>query len=359
MAVDLSQWLGGKTGTWSPFGITLPDYGNTESLVNQGNLPNTSTWNNQSVSSNSLVSPLPSSGPSSIDTPNPIQSGGTTGSGILSASKPTGGNPTGGNPMEGMEESARSQAQIELEQAMAENEYVQSTLNQQSGQLDTQLTRSLSSLETDRSRANTEHMTAEKEATSATETAKNKALSTAQDIQKKNRNVLRALGILSSSAGGEMLTKPMTEYGSQAAELQQGLVDRLGKVEQWWIDRSHDFDVAKQDVQQKYADLKEKIANDLRFNAQQRGIAIKAGTVALNARLKEIEAQKIQYQTAAKQYSDNILLKIAEMKMYQNPTADVSAIYNTLLSSAQGVQQPQQVGIQQTEEQRKRLLSGY
>jgi hypothetical protein len=151
----------------------------------------------------------------------------------------------------------------------------------------------------------------------------------------------------------------MNEYGTQSAELQQGLVDRLSKVEDWYMQREQDFTKAKTDLETQYATLKENIARDLRFNDRQRLTAVKAAGAALQQRMAEIQQQSLAYQTAAKQYSDNILLKIAEMKMYQNPTADVSAIYNTLLSSAQGVQQPQQVGIQQTDEQRKRLLSGY
>jgi hypothetical protein len=133
------------------------------------------------------------------------------------------------------------------------------------------------------------------------------------------------------------------------------LVDRLGKVEDWWMQRQQDFAVAKQNLETQYAQLKENIANDLRFNDRQRLTAIKAAGAALSQRLAEIQQQTLSYQTAAKQYSDNILLQIAQMKMYQNPTADVSAIYNTLLSGVQGTQS-YQPGIVQSEEQRKRLL---
>lgn len=267
------------------------------------------------------------------------------------------------NPYSGAEDSARSQAQIELEQALNEFDYQRQGLEAQSGQLDTQRLSALGTLDTERGRAEKEAGIAKTEATSATQTAKSKALSTAQDVQKKNRNVLRALGILSSSAGGEMLAKPMNEFGTQAADLQQGLVDRLGKVEDWWMQRQQDFTKAKTDLETQYANLKENISRDLRFNDRQRLTAVKAAASALSQRIQEIQQQKISYENAAKQYSDNLLLQIAQIKMYQNPTADTSAILNTLLSQAQqGYQGPTAAITQSPEDIKKKqqasLLSG-
>jgi hypothetical protein len=253
-----------------------------------------------------------------------------------------------------MQGSAEAQAQAELNAALGELDYQKEGLQAQSGQLDTQRLSALGTIDTETERAKKEATTAKIEATEATRAAQNKALSTAQDIQKKNRNVLRALGILSSSAGGEILTRPMNEYGTQSSELEQGLIKRLATVEDWWMQRSQDFTKAKTDLETQYATLKENIARDLRFNDRQRLSAVKAASAALSQRMAEIQNQAMQYQQAAKQYSDNILLKIAEMKMYQNPTADVSAIYNTLLSTAQGAR-PITSSQTVTEEQRKRL----
>ena len=286
----------------------------------------------------------------------PVLSGGSGGGGNPSPS-PTGPTPQGGGGPD-LEGQARDQAQIDLENALSEFDYNKQGLEAQSGQLDQQRLSSFGELETQRGRAQNEATTAKTEATSATKTAQSKALSTAQDVQRKNRNVLRALGILSSSAGGEMLTKPMTEYGSQSAELQQGLVDRIGKVEQWWMDRSKDFDTAKQGIEQQYAALKDNISRDLRFNDRQRLTAVKAASAALNARIGEIQQQKMAYENAAKQYSDSILLQIAQMKMYQNPTADTSAILNTLLSQAQQGYTGPTAAMTMSEEQRKKQQQG-
>ena len=132
---------------------------------------------------------------------------------------------TGGgyqDPLAGQGEAAKSQAQIELEQTLGEYDRYAEEARAQSTNLDTQRTSALGSMENTLSRSKAEATAAKGEATSATLSAKNKALGTAQDVQRSNRNVLRALGILSSSAAGEMLNKPMQEFGSQAADLEQG-----------------------------------------------------------------------------------------------------------------------------------------
>ena len=241
----------------------------------------------------------------------------------------------GGDPYSGMDESAKSQAQVELEAALNEYDYNAGELNAQSGQLDTQRTSSLGTIDTEAARAQKEGLTAKEEATSATLSAQGKALSTAQDVQRTNRNVLRALGILSSSAAGEMSIKPMNEYGKQSGDLQQGLVKRLAVVEDWLMKRTEDFAKVKTDLEAKYTELKENISRDLRFNYRQRITAVKAAGAALSQRLADIKVAAANYQVAAKNQSDNMLLWLAQLKMYQNPSADVSSIFNTLLSQVQ------------------------
>lgn len=262
----------------------------------------------------------------------------------------------------GMQSGAQDQSQIELQQTLNEYDRAAEEMQAQSGQLDTQRAGALSTLTAEQTKAERQATTSKEESATATQQAKGKALSTAQDVQKKNRNVLRALGILSSSASGEILARPMTEYGTQAAELEQGHVKRLGVIEDWLKGRMDEFTKAKTDVEQQYMTLKENISRDLRFNDRQRLVAVKAAQAALAARTQDIQNQMISYQNTAKQYSDNILLQIAQLKMYNNPTADTSAILNHLLSQVQPNYKPQQVGITQSEEQRKKqlgTLSGY
>lgn len=255
---------------------------------------------------------------------------------------------------------AEETAKRELEGALTEYDRYAEEAGAQRASLGTQRGTRLSELETERGRTEKAHVTAEEEARGETGEAKEKALSTAQDIQKTNRNVLRAMGILSSSAAGEMLTKPMTEFGKQSAELQQGLVKRLTAVEDWWMERQTDFSKATQDVNTQYDELVGGIDRDMRFSGEQRAQAVRDASTALQGRIQEINQQAVAYQQAARQYSDNVLMQIAQMKMYQDPQADMSGIFNTLLSGQSGGQR-QQTGIYQgeTDEEKRRrgLLS--
>ena len=345
--------IGVNTTPGTPYSVA-----NNPQQVSQGTNPGLTNFYGGAISS-----PQVNSTPTNIDYKSPGLNNNTPSSSTNSGGQVLSGqtsNPSGPD-FSGMSDQAKSQAQIDLENAMNEFNYQRENLNAQSGQLDQQRLSALGTIDTSRGQAQKEAETAKKEATTLTESAKSKALSTAQDVVKKNRNVLRALGILSSSAGGEMLTRPMTEYGSQAAELQQGLIDRIGKVEQWFQDRTKDFDTAKTQIEQQYANLKENIMRDLRFTGAQQATAVRAASAALQQRLADIENQKAQYAQVAQQNSNNLLLQIAQMKMYQNPSADVSAIYNTLLSQAQS-NAPQQVATTLTDEQRRKqqgLLSGY
>jgi hypothetical protein len=357
MAIDLSKYLGGTTGTWSPFGITLPDYGFTEARAPAQNQFLSNPLVNQYYGSQQAQPGL-----SSVQ--NPIvpktQTGGGGGGGdsAFQQLSKIQRNPVQEteyqNLLKQMQGSAQNQSDAELQAMLDAYDYQRSQLESQSAALNTQRTSALGTIEGEYKKAETEKGKSETQAKEATQSAKNKALSTAQDVTKRNRNVLRAMGILSSSAAGEQLSRPMNEYGVQAADLEKGLVDRLNVINDWWTQRQTDFTKMKTDLETQYTQLQENIANDLRFNDRQRTTAIQAAKAALSQRMNEIQSAVMQYQQSAKQYSDNILMQIAQMKMYQNPSADVNSIYNMLLSG-QGGYSPQTIGIQQTDEQRKRL----
>lgn len=262
----------------------------------------------------------------------------------------------GGNDIFGQQqEQAKSQAQLELEQALNEYDYYAEQAQNQIGQLGTQKTSALSEMGTALGKSQKQAATAEEEATSATLSAKGKALTTAQDVQRKNRNILRALGILSSSAAGEMLGKPMTEYGTQAGELEVGLLKRKQVVQDWLGERTAEHQKAVADLNQKYADLVGNIQTDLRFNDRQRVTAVKAAQGALQQRISEIQQSAANYQMAAQNYNANIISQIAQLKLYQNPQADISGLLGTLINPQQQTYAGGQGQIYQSEEERRRL----
>lgn len=157
-------------------------------------------------------------------------------------------------------------------------------------------------------------------------------------MQKSNRNVLRALGILSSSAAGEMLNKPINEYGKQAADLGQQLVQRKNDIQQWLQDRTAEHQTAVRDVQSQYANLVGQIQNDLRFNDRQRSDAVRSASAALQTRIQQIQESAKQYALTAQNYNNQILQQVAQLQLYQNPQANTSGIQQQLLSNMMPMQ---------------------
>lgn len=270
----------------------------------------------------------------------------------------SGGIPTNNNNQDlgaDLAEQAKSQAQIELEQYLNEFDYNAQQGQNQISQLETQQAGQLSELETMRGRTGREATTAKTDAESATMVEKDKALSAAQDTQKANRNILRALGILSSSAAGEMLTKPMNEFATQAAQLGSQLVKRKADVDQWLMDRNQDFDAKIQETKNKFQGMIQNIQTDMRFNDRQRLTAVKAANQALKTTLSEIQQRAMDYKNAAAEYNNGVLDQIAQLMLYQNPNADISSIINAKINLLSNGPQSQTAAIYQGEQKKKTL----
>lgn len=378
MADFWSTLTGGKVHSGSWFG--LPDFGITEALV--ADSPRTAQGgsnllgaNAQSPSSQDLLSKYTFGNQTPVNI-TPLMNQQSTGGNVLGTSTTSGG---GGNTnlrqqmMEGKipwndnllnsgsnatglsgEDLARQQAQAELDSALNQYDKSAEELQAQKTGLGTQRSQALSELETGYGKAQKQAESSRTEAESATQKAQNKALSTAQDVERKNRNVLRALGILSSSAAGEMLGKPYNEYQSQSADLQQGLVTKKGQIDTWLQDRLTEFNQAKTSIENQYAELVGNIDRDLRFNQKDRVQAVKAAQVAAQQAIQQAQAQAQAYQQAAQQYSSNILSQIAQIQLMQNPQADVSGILSAMIPQASKTYSPT-ASIYQTDEQRKKL----
>lgn len=228
---------------------------------------------------------------------------------------------------------AEEQAKAALEAALIEFDRYSAEAGIQKTELGNQQSSLLTGLENQRGQAVTQAGTSKTQAEQATQSAKNKALSTAQGVEKKNRNTLRALGILSSSAAGEMLSAPYNELGKVNADLQQGYVNRVGEIDQWLRDRNQEVDMAVNDVQKQFTTLIERINNDMRFNDRQRMSAVQQANAALQQTLQEIQARREANETAAKQFTSQMLGQIAQIQLYQNPQADVSGILSQAIST--------------------------
>jgi hypothetical protein len=249
---------------------------------------------------------------------------------------------------------AEEQAAAALNAALTQfDQYAENAVIQKT-ELENQQSSILSGLETQRGKASNQATTSTTQAQQATKTAKNKALSTAQDIEKKNRNTLRALGILSSSAGGEMMNAPYNELGKVNADLQQGLVNRVGEIDQWLRDRNTEIDQATNDVKNQFATLVQRINSDMRFNDRQRIDAVQQANAALSATLQEIQTRKEANDLAARQFTSQMLGQIAQIQLYQNPQADVSGILSQSIAAVNPTYNSQNTQIY---DPRKRLSS--
>lgn len=160
--------------------------------------------------------------------------------------------------------------------------------------------------------------------------------SIAHSTQLQNRNILRSLGILNSSAAGESLAKPMNQFDQQRAQLGQQLQQRFSQLDDFLNTQVASHQAAVQSIQQNYQSLVGKIQTDLRFNDRQRADAIQAANAALTGHLADIQNSLLNYQqqvNAAKQQYGNQAAQV--IQQYSQPTANLSAIQNTAVQPEQ------------------------
>ena len=330
MAIHIGSW-----GT--------PDFGITEWLAGKNTPRN--TQGGSTLSNTQPQEFLPQNFQSAENIQSSVQSGtykspfsttSTGGDQTLGASTANTGGNTGNEIFNTQSENAKDQSALDLEAALKEHDYYAQLGQGQITSLGEQQANALGALGQNYGLAQGQATTAGAEATSDTQSAKNKTLSTAQGVQKSNRNVLRALGILSSSAAGEMLNKPMNEYAKQAADLEQGLIRRKDVIKDWLLARTAEFQQATAQTTQKFNDMVNQINTDLRFNAGQRADAVKQASAALKTTLANIETQKLNYQQTANQYASNILAQIAQLRIQQGEKVDTNALQQGMLSTAIG-----------------------
>lgn len=166
-------------------------------------------------------------------------------------------------------------------------------------------------------------------------TAKNiqSAGSTAAQTQAKSRNVLRALGILSSSAAGDILSRPMTEFGTQKADLQQGLIQRTQELDDAFAQKTAEHTRLVAQLENQYSDLVGQIQRDLRFSERERADAIKTAQSAVMSRLSDIRTAQANWQNDINAAKQGLVASATGLGSYVNQSADTSKIASTGLSN--------------------------
>lgn len=231
----------------------------------------------------------------------------------------------------------------QLQSAKNQYDLTAENLRSQLGALGSQRESSLSNLNAQLTDYRNQVGTEEQRAKDAVARAIDEALNTAKDTQRSNRNTLRGLGILASSAAGDIMSRPLQEYDKQRATLNQDLTLRLEDLQSALTAKTAEHAQMVKDIESQYAQLVGNIQRDLRFNDFQKQSAIENANAILQQNIAQILQQQQQYEQqvalAAQQYSlaGNSLLD------YNLPTSDVA---NTSISGAVVPQStPQQVGI--------------
>ena len=291
----------------------------------------------------------------------PKSSSGSTALGSLLSSGGGGysapSSPVQQNPYSGMEDAAQSGYDAELSAANEGFDYEREGLLSQLSSLDRQKADSLSALDTDLKGISTEVGTQKQRSEQATGDAIGQAGSIARTTQAKNRNVLRALGILNSSAAATELTKPINEFDQERARLVRGNLQRIDDLDKFYLQKVGEGKQASREIETQYTDLVGRIQNDLRFNDRQRTQAVRDATAALQARKAEIGTQLANYQTQIGQMKSTFAAQLAQMKLAEDPSANIDSILGTALSGADRVYGSNASIVQ--DDEKKRRLSAY
>lgn len=218
------------------------------------------------------------------------------------------------------QQAARNNSGAELSAANTAFDYNAEQLNNQLGALGNQRTQALSEIDLGLSGLQNQIKTSRQNAQTNTEGQIKQAGSIAKSTQAQNRNVLRALGIINSTAGGELLSKPMNEFDKQRASLQQQLEQRFQELDDTFNQKTAEANAQKNGIISQFTDLVGKIQTDLRFNDRQRLDAVKQANAALQQRLADIQGSVMQFQQQVALQKQNFAQSLAQIAAQQNPT---------------------------------------
>lgn len=183
------------------------------------------------------------------------------------------------------------------------------------------------------------------------------ASDTAKSVQRKNRNVLRALGILGSSAAGELLSAPYNEFDKQRAGLREQLNYRTQELDNFLIEKTNEHANMVKDLEDRYAQLVGQIKSDIRFNEGERARALKGADAAARNRIAEIRNSLLNYEMQVEGERRNIASAVQQMGDFD---------YNTLAPNLKGItastpqitaeQNRRQIAVQDPEKEKETAL---
>lgn len=309
---EARNWQGFGPGRW----LGLPEFGLIDQLTGNYGGVNAATGQRQGLTLNApyndpnykTIKPTDTTVPQTKDTLSGAKDilGGTTGNllsdlfGTGTSSSLTGSSTTNGlGTMDSLyaDMLSANNKSTKNQQRALENQY--NLYNDQIAQQEQTLNNQLTNARTDLG--------------NQTDQAVQQTYEDANNTQRANRNVLRALGILGSSAAGEMLSKPLQQADKAASQLRTQYTSQMANL------------------QSQYADLLGKIKADQRFQGQAKIDAIKQLQDAAKQTALGIQQSAIQYAQALQQQKQQTIVSLISAAS-QNSPATAQKYVQDLLS---------------------------
>lgn len=374
------------------FGVPVPDFGATETLSNFFGQGRTDAGGSNLFGDQNQTTQVPASGSGSVNFA-PLGSTAAYGNTPYKAPPPQGqvlavkqqsGNSGGNNPNtnyvtrngetkklsdwlgEGIdpfataEDAARAEDQALLSRLNSEYDYNAEQLQGQLGTLGLNKQNSIETLNNEFSNVQNQYTKSKNNAQLQGDKQIKEAGSIARSTQAQSRNVLRALGILNSSAAGELLSKPLNAFDETRAGIKEVVAQRFSELDDFLNTEVSRHATSVRQIESQYTDLVGKIQSDMRFNDRQRAAAVQQANAALLSNLSAIQNSMLNYKTQVDLQKQQIAQSLAGVNSYQQPNFDRSKISSTSLTTPE--QQRQTVGISQNSPEdirRRQTLSGF
>ena len=320
-----------RIGSWG-----LPEFGITEAIGSLIGAPTTSQGGSDlNFSSQQYTSPTSSLPNASYPTASYPSSGTLSGSVLGANTGSTGSSTPVQDPYAGVVQSTGDEAAAQLRALQTEYDRNRSNLEGQLSQLGTDRSQGLSTLQSAVDEYGNLINTQKTDAENARAKQVQSAGSAARQTQAKSRNVLRALGILSSSAAGDILSRPMTEFAGQRADINMQTQQRIQQLDDAFAQKTKEHVTLVKQLESQYAQLVGQIQSDLRFSDRERADAIAQANAAAQSRLSEIKMAQANWQNQINAAKNGLLTSQASLSNFTKPTADVNAITNTGLNTTQ------------------------
>lgn len=167
-----------------------------------------------------------------------------------------------------------------------------------------------------------------------TEVGRQNVFDIAQNTQRSNRNVLRSLGILSSSAAGEMLNKPYTEASKQVGSMENQLIQRKKELDDLKIQKDEEFATNVKDLETNYSKMIADIQADIRYTEADKIAAVNQLTAAAQTRYAELQQAQLNWNNQLAAQQQQFALDIARMNAYSGNsiTPEMSGILQSSMA---------------------------